>query len=312
MDIIQPQHLTVIRDGTRLHVARMGSSEWPSPSGRGSKARRTLVFLHGWPEFWWTYAPLMERLSAMGYDCVAPDLRGFGDSDKAPEGRTDQAGAEVHTADVLTILDELRLDRVGIVSHDVGAYVAQSLGRQAPERLAGLFFFDCPYPGIGPRAATPDRLREIWYTSFHTLPWAADLVGSSRDACRIYFGGLIRHWAAGNPAAFDDATLDVFVDNFLKPGNLQGGFNWYVSYAEKRLKMMRGEVEHLTPIAVPTCVRWGELDPVLLATWADRLGETFTDLDSEPFAGAGHFPHRERADEAAAMIDAFFRSRLPG
>ena len=311
MDNIPPKHLAVTRDGTRLHVARMESLERPEHSGRGSTPGRTLVFLHGWPEFWWTYAPLMERLSAMGYDCVAPDLRGFGDSDKSPEGRTDKAGADVHAADVLAILDDLRLGPVGIVSHDVGAYVAQALGRRVPERLVGLFFFDCPYPGIGPRAAAPDRLKEIWYTSFHLLPWAADLIGSSRAAARIYLGGMIRHWAAGNPEAFDDATLDVFVDNFMKPGNLQGGFDWYVSYAEQRLKMMRGEVADLPPFGVPTCVRWGEHDPVLLAAWADRLGETFTDLDCEPFAKAGHFPHRERPDEAAAMIDAFFKTRLP-
>ena len=312
MDIMPPTHLTVTRDGTRLHVARMGSLERPQVSGPGLVPGRTLVFLHGWPEFWWTFSPLMERLSALGYDCVAPDLRGFGDSDKPAEGRTDRAGADVHAADVLAILDDLDLGRVGIVSHDVGAYVAQALGRQIPGRLAGLFFFDCPYPGIGPRGGTPDRLTEIWYTSFHMLPWAADLVGSSREACRLYFGGMIRHWAAGNPAAFDDDTLERFVDNFLKPGNLQGGFNWYVSQREARLRMLRGEVSDLPPITVPTCVRWGALDPVLLSAWADRLGETFSDLDSAPFPGVGHFPHREAPDEAAALIHAFFRTRLTG
>ncbi len=312
MDILPPKHETVTRDGVKLHVARLEALERPEASGRGSSPGRTLVFLHGWPEFWWTWAPVMERLSARGYDCVAPDLRGFGDSDKHPGGRSAEVGAEIHAADTLAILDALDLGRVGVVSHDVGAYVAQLLGRQAPERLAGLFFFNCPYPGIGSRGAAPEMLKEIWYQSFHQMPYAADLVGTSRDSISTYFSGIIRHWAAGNPDAFDDATLERFVDNFAKPGNLQCGFNWYVSAAETRLKMLRGEAPAVPPIAVPTCIRWGALDPILKAEWADRLGEFFTDLDFAPFAGTGHFPHREAPDRAADEIDRFFRERLGG
>ena len=71
MDILPPKHETVERDGTRLHVARLESMERPEHSGRGAQDGRTLLFLHGWPEFWWTWSPVMERLSALGYDCVA-------------------------------------------------------------------------------------------------------------------------------------------------------------------------------------------------------------------------------------------------
>ena len=311
MDILPPKHEIVEHDGTRLHVARMESLERPEHSGRGSKPGRTLMFLHGWPEFWWTWSPVMERLSALGYDCVAPDLRGFGDSDKHPEGRSAEVGAEVHAADMLAVLDRLALDRVGIVSHDVGAYVAQRLARIAPDRFAGLFFFNCPHPGIGPRGAAPEMLKEIWYQSFNQMPLAAELVGASRGSIRSYIGTMLRHWAAGNPAAFDDETVERFVDNFAKPGNLQGGFNWYIGATAMRLKMLRGEASALPPIAVPTCVRWGEKDPILRVEWTDRLGETFTDLDAVPFSGAGHFPHREDPDRAAEEIDRFFRTRLP-
>ncbi len=311
MDILPPKHETVERDGTRLHVARLESLERPEASGRGSVAGRTLLFLHGWPEFWWTWSPVMERLAARGYDCVAPDLRGFGDSDHAPEGRSAEVGPDVHAADALAVIEGLDLGRVGVVSHDVGASVAQSLGRAAPERLAGLFFFDCPYPGIGQRLAAPEMLAEIWYQSFNQMPLAVELVGASRDTIRSYIGTMLRHWAAGNPAAFDDATVERFVDNFAKPGNLQGGFNWYISQAESRLKMAKGEAPRLPPIAVPTCVRWGERDPILRVEWGDRLGETFSDLDFAPFAGLGHFPHREDPDRAADEIDRFFREKLP-
>ena len=312
MDILPPKHETVTREGTRLHVARLEALERPEAGAGGSRDGRTLLFLHGWPEFWWTWSPVMERLSARGYDCVAPDLRGFGDSDKHPEGRSAEVGPGVHAADALAVLDALKLGRVGVVSHDVGAYAAQNLARLAPERLAGLFFFNCPHPGIGPRGGAPAMLKEIWYQSFNQLPLAADLVGASRDTIRTYIGTMLRHWAGGNPGAFDDETVERFTDNFAKPGNLQGGFNWYISQGADRVRMLEGKAPTLPPIAVPACVRWGDRDPILPAAWGDTLGDTFADLDFAPFAGLGHFPHREDPARAADAIDAFYRGRLAG
>lgn len=283
-------------NGIRVHYART--------NGGGPK----LVLLHGWPEFWLTWQPVMHLLAGEGFDVIAPDLRGFGDSEKPDLSPSDRAGAEVHAADVLALLDALGLGQVGLVSHDVGAFAAQALARKVPERFNGLFFFDCPYHGIGPRWAEPGHLKEIWYQSFHQMPIAAQLVGSSREACRIYFRHFLTHWAAGNPGAFDD-VLDAFVDNFLKPGNLQGGFNWYISQNAARIATMRGEVAKPPVIAVPTCIRWGELDPVLRVEWADRLGEYFSHLDYAPFIGAGHFPHREDPARAAAEIVRFFKKK---
>src|ERR1700722_9419881 len=190
------EHLTVDANGARFHVARTG-------------AGRPLLLLHGWPEYWLTWEPVMTRL-ADRFLVIAPDLRGFGDSAK-PAG---PFGPADHAADLLALLDRLGIGRVGVVGHDVGGAVMQPLARQAPDRLAGLFFFDFVYPGIGPRMAAPDRLNEIWYQSFHQMEIAPLLVGATRAACRAYIGHFLRHWAP-RKAAFDD-VLDDFTDNFLK------------------------------------------------------------------------------------------------
>jgi pimeloyl-ACP methyl ester carboxylesterase len=289
--MIEIRHTEVAVRGLRFHLARAG-------------AGRPLLLLHGWPEFWLSWEPVMQRLAGR-FELIAPDLRGFGATDKPDAGPSDQAGADVHAADMLALLEALDIPHSGVVSHDVGAYVAQSMGREAPARFPGLFFFDCPYPGIGARWATPDRLQEIWYQYFQQKDFAAALIGSSREACRLYFGNILRHWAAGNRAAFDD-VLEAWVDNFLLPGNLQGGFNWYISQNASRLAMMRGELPMPPPVTVPSCVRWGALDPVLKAEWMDRLGEFLTDVDAQPMQGVGHFPHREDPDRAAAEIAGFF------
>jgi pimeloyl-ACP methyl ester carboxylesterase len=167
-----------------------------------------------------------------------------------------------------------------------------------------MFFFDFVYPGVGPRMGAPERLNEIWYQSFHQMEMAPALVGASREACRAYFGHFLRHWSHRKDA-FDD-VLDAFTDNFLKPGNLAGGFAYYRAAHAPRIAMLKGEAPALPPIAIPTCVRWAEHDPIFPAAWTDRLGETFPNLDLAIFSGVGHFPHREAPERAATEIAAFF------
>jgi len=284
------EHLTVEANGAAFHVARVGAGP-------------PLLLLHGWPEFWLTWEPVMHRL-ADRFTLIAPDLRGFGDSDKpaGPHGNAE------HAADMVALLDVLGLDRIGVVGHDVGGGVMQAMARAAPERFPGLFFFDFVHAGIGPRMAAPDRLIEIWYQSFHLLKLAPNLVGASRESCRAYIGHFLRHWAY-RKHAFDD-VLELFVDNFLKPGNLAGGFAYYRGAQAGRLAMLKGEAPAMPPIAIPTCIRWAEHDPIFPAAWIDRLGESFSDLDVAVMPGVGHFPHREDPDRAAAEIAGFF-ARVP-
>lgn len=279
-------HRTVRAHDASLHVAQAGSGP-------------PLLLLHGWPEFWLTWEPVMTRL-ADRFRLIAPDLRGFGESDK-PDG---PFGPEDHAREMLGLLDALALERVGVVGHDVGGAVMQPLARSAPARLTGLLFFDFVYPGIGARMAAPDRLNEIWYQSFNQMAFAPVLVGATRETCCAYIGHFLRHWAHRKDA-FDD-VLDLFIDNFLRPGNLVGGFAHYRAAHAGRLAIMKGEAPALPPIDVPTCVRWAEHDPLFPYAWTDRLGETFSDLDLAPFSGVGHFPHREDPDRTAAEIAAFF------
>lgn len=265
-----------------------------------------LVLLHGWPEFWRTWRKNIPVL-AEGFDVVAPDLRGFGDTEKpdlpAEEGYT----TGDHAADLLGLVDHLGFEQFGIVTHDLGAYVAQEFAREHPDRLRGIFFFDCPYPGIGKRWLAADRLDEIWYQSFHQQEMAADLVGSSREATRAYFEHFLEHWAADEDA-FDEADREAWVDNFSKPGNLQGGFNWYIAADEGRRRLMTEGAPEMDPIEVPVRVLWGEHDPVLDSAWADRLDEYFADCEFDEHEGAGHFAHYEDPERANEEIAAFFEA----
>jgi pimeloyl-ACP methyl ester carboxylesterase len=283
------EHRTMRANGVTFHVAQQGQGQ-------------ALLLLHGWPEFWLTWEPVMSRL-ADRFRVIAPDLRGFGGSDKP----TGPFGPEDHTEDLVALIDELSIERLGVVGHDIGGAIMQPLARRVPERLTGLFFFDFVYPGIGSRMAHPDRLNQIWYQSFHQMDMAPLLVGSSPETCRAYIGYFLSHWAHHKNAF--EPVLDAFTDNFLRPGNLTGGFAHYRAAHASRIAMMKGEQPCLPPIMVPTCVRWAEHDPLFPFEWTDRLAETFMTLDLALFPGVGHFPHREDPDRAATEIAGFFQGR---
>jgi len=179
-----------------------------------------LMLLHGWPEFWLTWRKNILPL-AESFDVVASDLRGFGDSDKPALPDPPSALLKEYVEDLRGLADALGFERFGIVSHDVGAYVAQAFARSYTERLSGLFFFNCPYPGIGERWAEADHVNEIWYQSFNQQPWAASLVGENRKTCETYIRHFLDHWS--HEPSFLDEDLDLWVENFMKPGTFREG-----------------------------------------------------------------------------------------
>ncbi len=292
MSAAEWNHQYVDANGIRVHYVRHGEG---SP----------LVLLHGWPEFWRTWRKNIPVL-AETFDVVAPDLRGFGDTEKPglPEPPSGLLGDLVE--DLRGLADALGFEEFGVVSHDVGAYVAQGFARKYPERLSGLFFFNCPYAGIGERWADWYEVNEIWYQTFNQQPWAASLIGENRKSCETYLRHFLDHWSH-EPGLFDE-DLDLWVDNFMKPGNLQGGFNWYISTNESRIALIRDGAPELPKIETPTRVLWGESDSVLRIEWADRLGDYFSNLDFSPAEGAGHFVHYEKPELASREISDFFRA----
>lgn len=262
-----------------------------------------LVLLHGWPEFSRSYKKNISVL-AKKFDVIVPDLRGFGDTRRKDQEVQDKTTPALLTTDLAALLDVLRVERVGIVSHDVGALVAQKFARDTSERVAGLFFFNCPYPGVGNRWDEGPYLREAFYQYFHQWPLAEELVGYNRDTCRLYLSHFLRHWS-GNPDAFA-ADIDLWVETFMKPGNLAGGFAWYRGALETRLKWMKAGAPKLAAIGCPARVLWGERDPVCPPAWGDRLGEYFSNLKFTIAPDAGHFVHYEQPALANEEILKFF------
>jgi epoxide hydrolase 4 len=284
------EHTFLDTRGFRTHVAQAGNGP-------------PLVLLHGWPEFWATWEPMFTRLGDR-YRLIAPDFRGFGESGNPNPGPSDQANGDILADDIVAVLDALGLARVGFVGHDVGTTVMQSLALRHPERVAGLFFFNCATHGVGQRWREPSQINEIWYQTFHQMPYTAALVGASRDSCRAHIRHFLRHWSHVKDAF--DPVLERWIDNFMRPGNLQGGFNWYISQNAGRLAVMAGTAPKPPKIAAPARVLWGRHDPVLRAAWIDVVDAYFENVEAGIAEDAGHFVHYEAPDLAASEIDRFF------
>ncbi len=283
-------HQYIQANGIRIHYVRHGKG-------------LPIFLLHGWPEFWFVYRKNILPL-AESFDVIVPDLRGFGQTEKPVLPDPPSRLVQTLVDDLHALADGLGLKQFGIVSHDVAANIVQVYARQHPERIQGLFFFNCPYPGIGKRWAEADTLNEIWYQSFHQQPWAAKLVGYNRDTCRIYFSNMIRHWCH-RPDTFDE-DLEAWVDNFMAPGNLQGGFNWYIGINAIRLELIRKGPPTLPRVEIPARFFGGVHDPVIKIEWADRLGDYFENYTIRRADGAGHFVQYEQAEPANQEILHFF------
>jgi pimeloyl-ACP methyl ester carboxylesterase len=272
-------HVAAVGD-VRLHYVRQG---------RGFP----VVLLHGWPGFWYEWAPVIPALAAH-HDVIVPDLRGFAYSDKpelpAEAGYNRPAVAE----DVAGLARALGLERIAVVAHDIGATVAQPLGRNHPELVARLVLFDPPYPGIGRRWREPGHVREIWYQVFHTLPWAETLVGQTREGLATYLRHFLTHWSHRKDWV-TDTELAHWVDAYSQPGALRGGFQYYRAF--ERTRTTAGDLPAAElAVPVPTLVLWAEADPILPAAWTDRLPEYFPQLTLERVPGVGHFMMREAPD----------------
>ena len=278
----------------RVHLVRAGTGT-------------PVVFLHGWPEFARTWLHNLPVL-AEHFDCIAPEFRGFGET-VAKVARPQSGTPPLLLArDLAALADALGLKRFAIVSHDVGSFVAQSFALAYPERVSALFFFNCAYPGIGQRWGESGNFGELWYQQFHQKDFAAALVGSSRQAARIYFKHFLTHWCHQKQAF--EPYLEEWVDNFLRPGNLQGGFDWYRGVAAFRRRMMREGALAIPQINAPATFLWGRHDPVLQFAWTDRLADYFSEFTLECAEAAGHFVHFEVPDVANARMIAALKKAV--
>jgi len=284
--------------GVTLHYVRQGEG-------------RPVVLLHGWPGFWYDWRRIIPALAEKA-DVIAPDFRGYGDSDKPDLSPLEGYSALSLAQDVAVLLDRLGLSDVILVAHDIGAMAAQVLVRLVPGKISALVLLNPPYPGIGERQFEPATQREFWYQHFHQLPLAEELVGYNRDTVHIYLKHFYTHWV-GRKEAVRPKEFAEIVAVYARPGAFKSSVAFYRTLGALASQMaVAAASKNASPnplfgmIAHPTTVLWGEEDPVIRAAWADRLDRFFSQLDQvRLLPGVGHFVPFEAPNEVMEAVERY-------
>ncbi|KAK7284388.1 hypothetical protein RJT34_19133 [Clitoria ternatea] len=146
------QHRRVEVNGIKMHVAEKG--EGP-----------VVLFLHGFPELWYSWRHQILALSSLGYRAVAPDLRGYGDTE-APTSVSSYTGFHI-VGDLVALIDSLGVDQVFLVAHDWGALIAWYFCMFRPHRIKAYVCLSVPFLRRHPNIKTVDGLRAMYGDDYY-------------------------------------------------------------------------------------------------------------------------------------------------
>jgi pimeloyl-ACP methyl ester carboxylesterase len=316
-------HRSIETNGIRMHLAEQGSGP-------------LVLLCHGFPESWYSWRHQIGALADVGFHVVAPDMRGYGQSE-APEA-IDQYTLLHLVGDMVGVLDALGAETAVIVGHDWGAPVAWHAALMRPDRFRAVIGLSVPYRPRGkvrPTTVMPRTNDAMFYQLYFQQPGVAeaDLEADVRASVRGILlrvageatvppsgfamvpldGGMRARNPAETPAPLPgwltEGDIDFYAAEFAGTG-FRGGLNWY--------RNIDRNWEILAPFAgakvtVPALYVAGERDLVLafpgaadfvsnLSTVVPRLKETIM------LPGCGHWTQQERPEQVNAAMIGFLRT----
>ncbi len=317
-------HHIVEANGIHLHIAERG--EGP-----------VVLLCHGFPESWYSWRHQLAALSAAGFRAIAPDMRGYGRSDR-PEA-IEQYTLLHLIGDMVGLLDALGIEHAAIAGHDWGAPVAWHAALLRPDRFRAVVGLSVPYrprTSVIPTSAMPRRDDAMFYQLYFQTPGVAEaelerdvrmtlakvLYAASGNAPRrpgaggndvamvSQGGGFLTRLPVPDvlPVWLSEADLEFYVGEFARTG-FRGGLNWY--------RNIDRNWELLAPltnakVTVPALYMAGDRDLVVafrnmdkaiasLATYVPQLRGTVI------LPGCGHWTQQERAADVNAAMISFLR-----
>jgi len=314
------RHRTVETNGIRMHFAEQGTGP-------------LVVLCHGFPESWYSWRHQLRALAEAGFHAVAPDMRGYGGTDR-PEA-IDQYTLFHIMGDMVGLLDAMGAKQAVIAGHDWGAPVAWLAALFRPDRFRGVIGLSVPFLPRGPVRPTsvmPQTDDAVFYQLYFQTPGVAeaefehgirrfiraslysisgDMPGRGPVTMMVpRQGGLLARWASWPtpetlPSWITEADVDFYAAEFTRTG-FRGGLNWY--------RNIDRNWELLAPFAgarviVPALYIAGDRDVVLafpgMQEIINNLATAVPQLRGAVILpGCGHWTQQERPAEVnAEMID---------
>jgi pimeloyl-ACP methyl ester carboxylesterase len=278
------RHSHVRLDGISLHVAELGAPQ-----------ARPVVFLHGWPQSWAEWRPVME-LAAEQFRAVAIDLPGVGQSTGAADGSKRALAAVVHG-----LAGQLGLARPVIVGHDIGGMIAYAYLRsyQDADRVVIL---DVVIPGLDPWnevIASP----YLWHFAFHAIPALPERLvqGHQRPYLDYFFDAL-----AADPARIPPGARAAYEQAYASDAALTAGFGFYRAFADDARYNLAGTGATTdTPVLyLRGAASRGNIDSYAQGLRAAGVRR----LETGTVPGAGHFIPDEQPGQLWQQIREFIAS----
>ena len=282
---------TVRANGLSFHVLAAGGGD------------RLALCLHGFPELGFSWRAQLPVLAQEGWLAWAPDLRGYGATDR-PQGMREYA-IEKLMDDVAALIDASGCRETLLIAHDWGGVIAWYFALRRVRPLARLVVMNLPHPGVFDRvlrSSWRQRLRS-WYVLFFQLPWLPERVLGARRARFVTeaFRGM-----AVNKDRFPEDVLDVYRQAALQPGALTAMVNYY------RALVRGGGATRMRSLGfpkldVPTLMIWGEQDTALGVELTYGTEDFVSDFTLQRLPNASHWVQQDAPDEVNALLRAWLR-----
>jgi pimeloyl-ACP methyl ester carboxylesterase len=279
-------HKYISTNGIRLHVVEAGK-----PGGE------LIVFLHGFPEFWYAWRYQIDYFARAGFHVLVPDQRGYNLSEK-PNG-TKAYNLDELAKDIVGMIDAYQREKAFIVGHDWGGVAAWRTAMVFPDRVQKLAVLNAPHPKVMRQhlKTNPAQRRRSRYVFLFQLPWLPEwrMRKENWDYC---VRALQR---TSRPGTFSDEDIALYRAAWSQPGAATAMLNWYRAGFRSRPKRRLGQ--HVT---VPTLLIWGAKDRFLGREMAQESIDLCDNGRLEYIEEATHWVQHEEAGRVNGLLHDFF------
>jgi len=245
-----------------------------------------VLLLHGFPDSSHVWRHQVPALVSAGLRVIAPDLRGFGESDR-PDGVDDYRMRHI-VADVVALLDGLGIEKVRVVGHDFGAAVAWIFAASFPARVERLVVMSVANPNTH-RTRPIEQRQKSWYVLLFQFTDVAEQLMTRED------WKLFREFLDGA------GDLEQYLRDLSRPGALTAGLNWYRANLAPQIELKPGSM--LPPVMAPTLALWSSGDQYLTEDCMLASAEYVTGpWRYVRIEDAGHWMQLDARDQVNALL----------